>query len=59
MTLLDLFIVGNVGVYECEVCDGCSVRVECLEVALADPELVGLLGGTTKRERRSKRRAVA
>lgn len=33
------------------VCDGCLVRTECLTAALADPTLVGVLGGTSRRER--------
>ena len=40
-----------------EMCAGCSVRSECLEVALADDELVGLWGGTTEVERREMRAA--
>jgi WhiB family transcriptional regulator, redox-sensing transcriptional regulator len=40
-----------------ELCDGCPVRQDCLEVALADPYLVGLWGGTTDAERRSMRRS--
>ena len=32
------------------------VRRECLEAALADPELIGLWGGTTEAERREIRR---
>jgi WhiB family transcriptional regulator, redox-sensing transcriptional regulator len=38
------------------LCDGCAVRQECLEAALADPDLVGLWGGTTDAERRAMRR---
>jgi WhiB family redox-sensing transcriptional regulator len=38
------------------VCVACPVRVECLEHALADPELVGVWGGTSDRERRRMRR---
>jgi WhiB family transcriptional regulator, redox-sensing transcriptional regulator len=29
------------------VCDGCLVRAECLDFAMADPELQGVWGGTT------------
>jgi WhiB family redox-sensing transcriptional regulator len=35
------------------LCDSCLVRQECLEAALADPDQVGLWGGTTERERRA------
>ncbi len=42
-----------------EVCAVCPVREECLEVALADPELQGLWGGATDAERRQMRRVVA
>lgn len=41
------------------VCLGCPVREECLEEALADPELVGMWGGTTGAERRNMRRRWA
>ncbi len=34
------------------ICDGCDVRVACLEHALASREKVGVWGGTTERERR-------
>jgi WhiB family transcriptional regulator, redox-sensing transcriptional regulator len=34
------------------VCEGCSVRVACLEHALATREKVGVWGGATERERR-------
>jgi WhiB family transcriptional regulator, redox-sensing transcriptional regulator len=33
------------------LCAVCAVRRECLEMALADDELVGLWGGTTSAER--------
>jgi len=42
-----------------ELCEGCPVRQDCLEVALADSDLMGLWGGTTDAERREMRRAVA
>src|ERR1019366_4223548 len=35
-----------------ELCGRCPVRQECLVTALADPEVVGLWGGTSQRERR-------
>ncbi len=41
------------------LCERCPVRRECLEMALADPDLLGLWGGTNDRERRELRRAVA
>ena len=34
------------------VCDGCHVRVACLEYALSHREKVGVWGGYTERERR-------
>ncbi len=34
------------------ICDGCDVRIACLEHALASREKVGVWGGTTERERR-------
>ena len=42
-----------------ELCARCPVRQECLAVALADPDLQGLWGGTNDQERRQLRRAVA
>jgi WhiB family redox-sensing transcriptional regulator len=42
------------------VCDGCSVRQECLDYALSTPELLpGIWGGTTAQQRRKMRPAVA
>jgi WhiB family redox-sensing transcriptional regulator len=41
------------------LCRDCPVRQECLEAALADPDLQGLWGGTTERERREIRRQAA
>ena len=38
------------------VCAGCPVLEECMEYAVADPELSGVWGGTTSRERREIRR---
>jgi WhiB family transcriptional regulator, redox-sensing transcriptional regulator len=40
------------------LCSICPVRLECFEYALADPEITGVWGGTTDRERR-KLRTVA
>jgi WhiB family redox-sensing transcriptional regulator len=34
------------------VCEGCNVRVECLEHALAVREKSGVWGGATERDRR-------
>ncbi len=34
------------------VCDGCDVRVACLEHALMNREKAGVWGGATERERR-------
>jgi WhiB family transcriptional regulator, redox-sensing transcriptional regulator len=33
------------------VCEGCAVRLECLQTALADTHLTGIWGGTSERER--------
>lgn len=38
------------------ICEGCQVREECLQAALADPNLYGVWGGTTKSERRRMHR---
>jgi WhiB family redox-sensing transcriptional regulator len=40
------------------ICSVCPVRQGCLEYALADPEITGVWGGMTERERR-QRRSVA
>jgi WhiB family redox-sensing transcriptional regulator len=37
------------------ICEGCSVRGECLSYALADPSLQGVWAGTTAQERRTMR----
>jgi WhiB family redox-sensing transcriptional regulator len=42
--------------YNRDLCQGCTVRQECLDVALADPDLTGLWGGTTPKERKAMRR---
>ena len=54
--------VGNAGYASSaavEVCQGCPVRDQCLEYALADPDLYafGVFGGATPRERRAIGRA--
>jgi len=41
------------------LCRRCAVAEECLAYALADPELVGIWGGTSERERRAMRRVSA
>ncbi|MQA61379.1 MAG: WhiB family transcriptional regulator [Actinophytocola sp.] len=41
------------------ICQGCEVRSECLEYALAHDERFGIWGGLSERERRKlKKRAV-
>lgn len=39
------------------VCQGCVVREDCLEYALANSEKFGIWGGMSERERRRLRRA--
>jgi WhiB family redox-sensing transcriptional regulator len=41
------------------LCEGCQVRAECFEYAMAHPDLVGVWGGTTERERRVLRTKAA
>lgn len=42
------------------ICQGCDVRAECLEYALAHDERFGIWGGMSERERRKlKKRAAA
>lgn len=38
------------------ICEGCEVRSECLEFALANDERFGIWGGLSERERRKLRR---
>lgn len=38
------------------ICQGCTVRGECLEYALANDERFGIWGGLSERERRKLRR---
>lgn len=40
------------------ICATCPVHAACLRYALDDPDLVGVWGGTTARERREIRRAA-
>ena len=42
-----------------EFCRGCVVREDCLEYALAEPDLQGIWGGLSERERARMRRAMA
>ena len=41
------------------ICQGCEVRSECLEYALAHDERFGIWGGLSERERRKLKRRVA
>lgn len=41
-----------------EICASCPVKSECLAVAIADPDLQGLWGGTDERERKALRREL-
>ncbi len=38
-----------------ELCRGCTVRLDCLDFALADEDSVGMWGGTTAPERKQMR----
>lgn len=42
-----------------EVCAGCPVKAPCLAYALAEPDLAGVWGGTTSRERAALRRKAS
>jgi len=42
-----------------EICRGCSVRSDCLDRALRDPDVRGVWGGTSESERRRMRRAAS
>jgi WhiB family transcriptional regulator, redox-sensing transcriptional regulator len=57
---VDQFVVGRGGQYEAarSVCESCAVRRECLETALANPDLLGMWGGTSEVQRKSMRRAT-
>jgi len=37
------------------ICDRCTVSQECLDFALADPDSMGIWGGTTAQQRRAMR----
>ncbi|KMV21752.1 MULTISPECIES: WhiB family transcriptional regulator [Mycobacterium] len=41
------------------ICQGCEVKTECLEYALAHDERFGIWGGLSERERRRLRRGMA
>ena len=41
------------------VCNGCEVRSECLDYALANDERFGIWGGLSERERRKLKRAAS
>ena len=41
------------------ICAGCPVRVQCLESAMATPELWGVWGGKSERQRRGMRARAA
>jgi len=53
----DLFFpeVGNSSHWAKEICKTCEVTEKCLTLALSDPTLTGIWGGTTFRERASMR----
>jgi len=38
-----------------KICHRCDIEATCLAIALADPELDGIWGGTTHRERQTMR----
>jgi WhiB family transcriptional regulator, redox-sensing transcriptional regulator len=40
------------------ICAACPVRQECYDFAMSDPDLLGVFGGTTERERRELRRGA-
>ncbi len=40
------------------ICQGCEVRAECLEYALAHDERFGIWGGLSERERRRLKRGI-
>ena len=40
------------------MCDGCAVRIECLEYALENDERFGIWGGLSERERRRLKKAA-
>jgi len=41
------------------ICHHCDIEATCLAIALADPEIEGIWGGTTARERQTMRAMAA
>lgn len=41
------------------ICEDCPVKIECLDMALADRSLLGIWGGTSERQRRKIRKQQA
>jgi WhiB family transcriptional regulator, redox-sensing transcriptional regulator len=56
----DLFFPehGGNGTRARRICSSCPVRQDCLDYALANPEMAGVWGGTTERERQKMRAAA-
>ena len=46
---------GESAALACDVCEGCGVRLHCLEYALAEKQLLGIWGGHSERSRRRLR----
>lgn len=46
---------GSDGAAAKRICWRCPVRQQCLAMALPDPSLIGIFGGTTERERQKMR----
>lgn len=42
-----------------QICGGCQYKIECALYALARPDLTGIWGGTTEKDRSKMRRGVA
>lgn len=40
------------------ICQGCAVRLDCLDYALANDERFGIWGGLSERERRRLKRGI-
>jgi WhiB family redox-sensing transcriptional regulator len=60
----DAFIIGRgcnaaVNARARAICAGCTVTDQCLSFALADPDAMGVWGGTTAQERRAMRAGLA
>jgi len=41
-----------------QICSGCEYRVECMAYAMGKPELIGIWGGTTEKDRSKIRRGI-